>query len=1486
MKTKKVLLVLIVLFQGLFSLEAQTLKNVTRDPESFKTEVADLLMTADKKESKPFVEENWNINITPNAFEQEQWNKIYDITDFMIKKRIRAIPYLMEFAEILTMKSTNPAIENQFEAILASLWDVQKKNKSKDFQKYLESLSLLYKNRVFYKSHTVSWSASSGEFELKMEEEPLVEFKNVDLKCYAKGDSSVVHQTSGVFYPYSGKWVGTGGTVDWQRAGLNKDEVYAEIDNYTIQLKSPTYRIDSIRFHHFLFKKVLMGRLDEKILANVTPENADYPRFNSYENRFNIKNIVDNVDYSGGFTMKGGNFNGFGDSENPSHLYFKYKGKTRVEVISDFISMTESSLGSSNAKIIIRLGADTIVHPGLQVKFIKSTRLLTLYRSGKGLEKTPFYDSYHNFNIYTESIKWNIDDPIIDLGAIFGSSSRQTYLESVDFFSKSRFNEIMGQNRVHPLTAVQRLSDKMGSDEFSMMDLAAFLKLSPVQTKTLLFNLSIGGFLRYNPETEMVVITPKLSQYINANKGAVDYDVIEISSNVSKGDNASIDLENNELTLVGVRFFTVSDSNKVVVFPSNGTIVFEKNRDLKFGGVVYAGKFEYFGSEYYFDYEEFTINLIKVDSARIKVPSFDPEPDGSRPLYYVTNVLEGIRGAIFIDDPSNKSGLKSEDFANYPIFDCVKDSYVYYDHLYNGVYNKEDFYYQIPPFKIDSLETFKTENLSFDGNFISAGIFEDIDEPLIVMRDYSLGFIRVLPEGGQGIYSDIATFDNQITLSGDGLQGNGSLMFFTSISHSEAFTFFPDSTLGKTDMFVNEERSQPPEVPEAHAAEVLIGFYPFKTTLLANVFAEPISMYNGLASLRKGNLALSTDEMGGDGTIEFSGAELSSKDFVYSKDVFDADTSDFSLNSITETGMAFRTEDVSAHVSFIDRIGEFKANGDESFVEFPVNEYICFMDKFNWYMDNNDIELETNRGKSVAESDFVIDTDVNKSSSNFFSTNEDQDSLNFLSPRAVFNINTSIIRCEDIPFIKVADAQIYPDSGKAIIRKHARIDKLLNAGVLTNDVTKYHTIYNAEIEISSRFSYGGSGYIDYVDVSGKENQIWLKKIAVDTVYQTVAEGVILSDDAFMLSPFFEFQGDIDLEADRQFLVFNGSTRILHDCPKEKQNWIPFTAEVDPEKILIPVPENVKSITGDLLASGLVARADPFGIYPEFLSKIEESPDVPMSNASGFITYDDSKNEYQIASAQKLLQRSAPGNFVGLNVNSCQLRTDGKILLGVKFKPLGFDLYGTTKYNDQKDEITLNTSMLINFHFNDDGMKLMMTDINQSPIAKGLDLNKSYYEKSISQILGQTEADKLITDLNLSGTIRKFPDALSKTIYFASVSLYWDDAAEAFKSKGLIGIANLGKKQVFKSFEGKIMITRKRSGDRLEIYFETDENRWYYFSYSRGIMQAYSSNKGFNNSITEAKDDKRILKGDKDTGDFEYIIASRRKKDNFLDRFEE
>ena len=1484
--TKKIL-VFILLIAPFFG-SGQNLTTFTRDPATFKSEIANALLESDRKATKSFIEGQWETSINAETFNDEEWTIIYDLGDFMLKKRIKVLPHFMEFAELLTLKLSDQAVGQQFDKILLSLISVSNKNKSKDFQKYLESINNLFTTGMFYSSPTIEWWAGKQNIKLIVEDEPIVEFTNVDLKCYAKGDSSIIYQTSGKYYPLKGTWVGEKGRIDWQRAGLDKREVYADIEHYKILLKSPSYRIDSIHFHHYLFDKVLLGRLDEKIVANVIPSKATYPRFSSYAKRFEIPNIVDHVDFSGGFTMQGANFNGFGTAENPARLYFKYKEKTKVEIIADFINITEASLGATNAKMIIYLAADSIVHPGLTVKFVKSTRLLTLYKTDKGLERAPFHDSYHNFDLYAESFKWNIDDPIIDIGATFGSTSRQVTIESLSYYSEERYFQIMGLNRVHPLTSVKQLTNRLGSNQFELLDFAQQLKLSQTQAEVLLINLSIDGFVDYDSKEKWVIVNPKTDQYILSKQGRVDYDVIEISSNVREGNNASIDLENNELTLTGVRFFTVSDSNNVVIFPSNGTIVITKDRDIKFGGVVYAGKFEFFGPEYYFDYEEFTINLVKVDSARIKVPAFEAEPDGYRPIHYVKNVIEGIRGTINIDDPSNKSGLKSEKFAHYPIFDCVKESYVYYDNsrIYDGVYDRDKFYYQIPPFKIDSLEKFKTENLYFEGNFVSAGIFEDIDEPLVIMPDYSLGFTRVLPEGGVGIYDDIATVDNEISLSYAGLQGNGSLEYFTSVSTSEAFTFFPDSTTGYTTSFVNTERTQPPEMPEAHAEEVFIEFYPFRNLLLANVYAEPISMYNGQASLHKGNLALSTIEMGGEGTIEFSGAFLESSDFVYSKDVFDADTSSFSLASISESGMAFKTDNVSAHVDFVNRVGEFLSNGEESFVEFPSNQYICFMDKFNWYMDSNDIEMESNRGETIADSDFVIDTDVNKSSSNFFSTREDQDSLNFLAPTAVFNINTAIIKCEKVNFVKVADARIYPDSGKMVIRKRAIIDKLENAGIVANDITQYHNIYNADVEIISRFNYKGLGFIDYVDEANRPYQVWLKKITVDTTFQTVAEGKIVSEDDFMLSPYFEFQGDVDLEANREFLVFNGSTRIVHDCPEEKRNWFPFRAEVDPNKIRIPVTSGMESIIGDELVSGIISSADPFELYPAFLSVKNQNNDLTMVEASGFITYNKLSHEYQIASQEKLLQKTSPGNFVGLNVNSCHVRTDGVFDLGSNFSPLGLETFGTINYDAQKGKYEINASMAINFYFNPDGLKLMLTDINQSPNSKGIDFKNSYYEQSLKEIMGQEKSDKLITDLNLTGALRKFPDELNKTLYIASVELYWDDAAEAYKSTGLIGIANIEKKQVFKAVEGRIMITRKRSGDRIEIYFELDERKWYYFSYSRGIMEAYSSNKEFNAFITDSKDDKRFVKGNKETPDYEYLIGSRRKKDTFLDRFEE
>jgi hypothetical protein len=1467
---------------------AQQSNSITRDPEGFKAQVIQLLEEADKKETKQFIEEQWTPSIQASSFTDEQWTTIYDLSEYMLKKRVSTLPYILQFTEILVLKTQFASIQDQFDQILETLVYAKDLNKAKEFKAFLTSLYSTLTSGIFYQTNTVLWKTNSNSVTIELEEEPVFSFENAELICVAKNDSSVIYGTSGKYYPLQNKWFGERGKIDWKRAGQDPTEVYADFDEYSMSLKSVSYRIDSVRFHHYLFSKPLSGNLNENILANVTPEKAKYPSFFTFDSRFEIKNIADQVDYSGGFSMSGATFNGFGTDDQPAKLFFKYKNKVRVEAHASFISMTPSAFGSDDAKIIIHIDSDTIYHPGLSLKFVKESRLLTMYRDDDGISKAPFKDDYHKFDIYSESFYWNIDDPIMDFGAIFGSTNRMVYFESQDYFSEKRFNDLIGMNRMHPLSAISGLTNDLGYDGFTLDEFAQYLKLSTVQTETLLFNLSIQGFVDYDSKSKYAVKNPKLDKYILDKAGKSDYDVIQIASTVSRDMNGSLNLDNNEIKLSGVRFFTLSDSNNVVIFPENGEITIEKDRDIKFGGVVYAGKFEYFGSDYYFDYEEFTINLIKVDSTRIKVPSFQPASDGSRPLRFVTNVIEGIRGSINVDDPMNKSGLKSEDYPEYPIFNCVKESYVYYDNsrIQDGVYDRERFYYEIEPFVIDSLEKFRTENISFSGKFVSGGIFDDMNEPLVIMPDYSLGFSRALPEEGITVYGGAAKFDNEITLSGKGLQGDGDLDFLSSHSHSMAFTFFPDSLQGLTDSFVNVESDLGGQVPETHADEVDLSFYPFENMLRASVYAQPIPMYNDQASLRSGYMELTEEGMGGNGTVEFSGAYLKSKDFDYDKDVIKADTSNFSLAAVSDAGMAFKTNNVSANVDFIERVGKFVSNDEESFVEFPSNQYICFMDKFNWYMDKNDIELESERGAKVVENDFVIDTDIEKSSSNFFSIHPDQDSLNFLAPKATFNLKTSIINCTDIMFIKTADARVYPDSGLAVIRKRAILDPFENSAVIANDITKYHSVYNADINIKGRFDYEGSGYVDYINNAGQVYQIWLKTIDVDTTYQTVADGVILGEEQFMLSANFEFQGDVDLEANRQFLVFDGTSRILHDCPEEQKYWIPFTAEVNPNDIQIPISAGIASTSNDKLFSGLVSRADPFGIYPVFLSRKDEDADQAFVNPTGYLSYDTKSNEYIIASEEKLKQSKLPGALAALNVNSCYVRTDGPINLGLEYNPIDIQLYGSTEYNAEDEDITMQVSMIMDFLFNDEALKIMLNDINRSPETKGVNLSKSYYEQSLKEVLGQEKADQLITDLNLTGAIRKLPDELKKTFYFAGIDMYWDPGAEAYKSKGLISIANIGDKQVFKAVKGNVMITRRRSGDRIEFYLELDERNWFFFSYSRGVMQAYAFNKDFNNILMEVKDDKRVIKPTKDQGPYEYILASKRKKDEFLERFDE
>lgn len=1467
----------------------QKFDKFTRTEVGCAEQLYDLFESARQGRGKEIIEGQFGpVWLQASLFTPAQREQVYNVLDALLKNKNKVFPDFYEYIKALTAFPTSGKTEADFLAWSDVLLRIMADKKNKKFTSdMLESSALLYRDRSFFQNETIQWQSSTNDFRFVFDSVPAIEFGTMDLKCYSKGDSSLIFGTSGIYYPGSQRFVGQSGKVTWQRAGFDPTKTYAEMADYFIRLKSSTYSADSVVFHTEFFQQALQGRLTDKILADKTTENATYPRFESYYKRLQIQNIDTNMDYDGGFTMAGTQLIGSGSQEEPATITIYRDNKKFFTAQSMEFAIKPDRINTAHARIMFVLEGDSITHPDINFSFDRKARKLLLLRSDEGISKAAFQNTYHNVDMYFEALTWNLEEPTIKMGSLDGSTQRYAAFESNTYFKKKRYDAMMGISFSHPLYELKQYADHIKSNNFSALELSRYHNYSEEQVNTILIDLNNKGFIDYDISTHDIVVRPKLYWYIENNIGKRDYDVIQFSTEVESGPNGQLSLLNYDLMMKGVDNFQLSDSQQVNIMPLNKEVVLKKNRDFIFGGRVNAGNFEFNGPEYFFSYEKFQLDLLQVDSCRIYVEdeSLGRNQYGQLQKSRVKSVIRDVQGYLKVDAPTNKGGFHSRTYPQYPIFTCTKTSFVYWSDpaIQNGVYKKDKFFYQLQPFTIDSLDNFSKKDLRFEGTLVSSGIFPDITEPLVLMEDNSLGFTRKtgadLPS-----YGGKAKVTAELKLDYSGLKGGGDFSYLTASASSKEFTFLPDSMLGRTYKFTNRELTGKVEVPKAHSDSTMLAFHAKRDNLDLSSIDKPIDFFNDEATLT-GTLHLKPTGMTGNGFMDFSGAKLTSDLMKYSRRKILSDTASFQMRGVGEelgSGLAFKTDNVNADVDFDRRDGVFKSNGGETKIEFPTNQYVCYMDQFTWYMDRDELDLSSNR--KASGDDLMIDTAEDAKRSNFYSIAEGQDSLNFLSPKAKFDLRRGKLYCQKIKYIIVADSKITPDSGKVTIERFANMLPLTRSQILSNYVTQYHQIYNADIKIKGRREYNAAGDITYIDELKKEQVIHLDDIQVDTSYQTIGKGKIAEGTQFFLSPAFEYYGDFELHANNRYLIFDGGARILHNCDLMPATYFKFRSEINPEEIYIPVDSSLRDMTMTKLGVGVMITGDsPMTVYPAFLSDIREKDDRSIIQAEGFLTHEKSTGRYLIGPKDKIKQPKLPGNLLALNTANCEMNGDGRMDFNVDYGVMKFTNVGDVFYRTKDDAISTSGVTVVNFPIDEGSLKYIYEQIEKWPTLQPVDVTRTKYEKSLVEILGTEKSDKLISELGLSGQMKKIPDELLATFYLADVKFKWNPIDETFQSQGQLGIASMDKKQLFKYVKGKIEIEKKRGADVLRMYIELDPSVWYYFEYKLGIMNILSSDKEFGAKMSEIKDDKRRF--DEGRNKYSYLfINNKKKRDDFVARF--
>ncbi|MFA5780999.1 MAG: hypothetical protein WC868_01895 [Bacteroidales bacterium] len=1477
-----------------FSSKSQTLKKFSEEPQIFFEELTAFFKNIDnsndKKTAKEFME-LFTIEWNGNKFSADETKEMISTCNLMLKRKMKPIPHFRNYlSTIVSFNNTNQS-DNSFKAWEASLTKLINRSTSSQFIDYLEISNSLFTENVLYKSSTTKWKSDNSNYIFEFDTVPRIVFPSLNLSCYANDDSANIYNTKGVYYPTLSKWVGSGGKVLWKRAGFDENTIYAELDKYVINVTNSKYTADSVKFFYKdFFDKPLLGKLDEKIMANMNEDKATYPRFDSYNKRLKIESIFPNIDYDGGFTMHGGKLIGSGDNEQDAYLIFYREGQKFIKTGTKTYTIRKNKISSDRASITIYWEKDSIYHPGLQMKYLNDDKELSLLRSKEGIAETPFFDTYHKLDLYFEALYWKMDQPLIEMKMIKGvGTESEAAFESYNYFTAHRYYKLQGIDESHPLNDLKKYAKSTNSDIVSVPAYANYLKIALSQIEALMLNLANMGFIAYDIVNNKVYLKEKLYNFLLAKAGKVDSDVLQFNSITKEGKtNATLNLLNFDLEMNGVNCVYLSDSQNVYIFPKDKQLIIKKDRDFDFDGRIHAGMFDFYGKLFSFTYNKFKIDMPVVDSMAFFVKSFKVDENGNRSIVKVKSVLEGIKGDLQIDAPNNKSGIVT--YGQYPLFRSIKDSYVYYDKkaIQKGVYTKDRFYFHVDPFEIDSLDNKSTEGIGFSGDFVSADIFPDFEEVLKVQDDYSLGFVRLTPESGFAVYKGKGTYDSIVDMSNGGLKGNGTLKYLTSVSKSNNIIFYPDSLNAEVQLFTINEQKAAIEYPPVIAEDVYEHWMPYQDIMNIYEKQKPLAMYNSEAKLH-GSLALTPTTLTGRGTTVFSDAEMDAKLFKFKNRVFDSDTADFRLKSYDLSRLAFSTFNYNSHIDFDARKGEFKSNGGNSKVEFPINMYICYMDEFDWFMDEEEIELANNNINKNTERLNTLSpkelADIDISGSEFVSVHPDQDSLRFFSPRAKFNLKHNIITARDVKIIKVADAAIYPEKGNVTILEKAEMKPLENAQILANMATKYHVIYNALVNINGRKKYSASGMYDYVDEDSIRHPIYLDKIEVDTTLQTYGTGDISDTSKLILSSNFDFAGGVKLTASNEFLNFNGAFKIKYDCDTLPRAWIKFHSDINPKEIYIPINDTIRDVNNRKLEAGIFLANDSNDVYSAFLSKKLKSTDQDIITARGFIYYDKVNDEYRISNKEKIKQFNQPGNYVSLTKVSCITYGDGKIELAPNLGRVAMGIYGNAKHYIIPDSASLDLVMYIDFFFSDDALKQMVQNLEKLNTLKAVDLTRTTFTKALTEILGAKEADKLISDVSMNGAFKKIPSELSYTLFLGDVQMKWNSFTKSFISEGPIGIVALNKNQINKYVNGYVEVVKKKTVDEINVYLEFDSNNWYYFNYKSNVMQAISSSTEFNTAIKETKSDKRTLKSEKDLPQYSYTISTEMKKKTFLKKVE-
>ena len=1310
---------------------------------------------------------------------------------------------------------------------------------------------------------------------------PVMEFKGIDLIIATANDSVMLKNTSSILSLKDGILLGTGGTFTWENVGL--PDVFVSLSNYNMEIRSPKLTSEFATITNSQKLNVpIKGIFEFQSKKRAKNAQTFYPRFMSLQNDVVLKNSVD-IDYKGGFTMVGNKISSSSLQSKYATIIIKKAGGIAFKVVSKQFEIGDSLITAPSAIFTgYFAGQDSLYHPSVKLNYNRKDFILRLNKVDVGgFRETSYSDSYHKLNITADAMSWNMNNQRIDFSIVTAKNVIPALFESFDYYNPERFARISANYSFNPLLVVSNYIRKIKLTSTTLTELAKAFNKDANVLRPVFLEMMQKGYFEYDPEVEMLKLSRKGLHNLAAYGAKEDYDNFLIPSYYSSStkdttSNATLNLKDNQMIVRGVKQFYLSDSLNVFMAPYDNIIRVNKDRNFGISGELKTGNFRFRGKDLSFNYGEFSVKLNKIDSITF-IPQKELLKKGRTEI---GGDLKYEAGVIYINKPNNKSGHQR--LAEYPRLVVPTGVTAYFDHPYraNGVYNKKVFF-KVPNIDFDSLNI---KDIDFVGTFNSDGMFPPFKETLISMPDNSLGFSHKVPEGKYNVYNSntFVKFEKPLLMDKQGLHAECEINHLTSQIQAKFALFTIDSvTANGTTGIIKDGMAGQAYFTKVDIKNYSLKWQPKADSMLIETKGNSFDFYASSTKL-EGKLLVRKTGLFGFGKIKRQDSETESNIIKFGKEAFTADMANLSVgNNLKVSKPDLLGNNMNVNFNLATGLVSIKTPtnlklDDSTNLYFPYTAYKTSINNAEWDINKKTIAMKGNVQNTT-----------------FTSLEPSQEGLSFNGSEALYQIDKQSLNISGVPFIKSADAKIFPNNGTVSIRRDAEMKEFFKARLQIDTINGYHNLVNGNIRIISRNKFAGDATYRFPNLSGdtinlKMGNFEFKESIVDgrkktKGYSITAKALVEQTDKFHLSSKILYRGSISMVATNKNLMLNGFVRPENKTQSDVVNWIEYKGN-GTDDVNIQIQPNLKDDSNVPIYAGLHLRTNSSGLYSTFLTSKEDVKDEDIFTANGQLRDIPKTTLFEIGPDEK--NKSYEVNRYVYDNTKNTLNLEGNFNF---FKPSNYvQSAGFAQTRVDSAKYKFDQMLVLNFPMPVEVLKAMADKIvkinleSRDNISADEAEDKERLMSKLSNILGGKTIDPFEKRLkNEHIPLYTINSKMNTTMVISKVNLRYSEPNSSFYSVGKLSIANIGGTDINSEIEGMVEIKKTAEGDEFYIYLEPSTDVWYFLGYLKNELGVISSDGEFNNAVT-AK-----LKGSKKgigKNAYTFLGVGAEEKLAFTDRF--